>query len=109
VTVFHLYVGELGTDAALDWGGESGRGNIPQRIGPWFPAANRDAVRLSRIIIDELGGRRVDWGAEAARVGVEQLRRFATQFYGDAVPAQVAEFVATLDPERSYALVLMEH
>ena len=108
MTVFSLYVGELGADGALDWGGEFGRGNVPQRIGPWFPSRNSDSLRLSRIITDELGGRRVDWGAEAARVDVEQLRRFAARFYGEAVPAEVTEFVATLDPDRSYALVLME-
>jgi hypothetical protein len=108
VTVFYLYVGELGADAALDWGGEFGRGNTPERIGPWLPTLGRD-LALSRIITDELGGRRVDWGAVAARVSVEQLRRFAAQFYGDAAPVEVTGFVEALDPGRSYALVLMEH
>ncbi len=32
-----VFVGQLGPNDALDWGGDSDNGNVPQRIGPVFP------------------------------------------------------------------------
>jgi len=109
MTYRDVYVGELGEDDALDWHGTFATGNIPTRIGPFFPRAG-DAWNLLHRRVDAGGsvGERVDWGAVAVRVTVDDLRAFVSDCYGSDVPAQVGEFIDTLDPARRYALVASE-
>jgi hypothetical protein len=112
VTTYDVYLGELGPDGALDWGGEPNIGNIPKRIGPFFPAYG---LRTSpyEMVVDQIGrgvldGKKVDWGSHAARVTVAQLSAFVAACYGSGVPVELAMFLATLDVGRSYALVACE-
>jgi hypothetical protein len=110
MTYLDVYVGELGPDGALDWGGDQRTGNIPVRIGPFFGGTHREAWNLvhDSIAMNTLTGRRVDWGAVAARVTVAELRAFANECYGADVPADITEFIASLNPARMYALVASE-
>lgn len=111
MTYRDVYIGELGDDEALDWGGTFERGNAPVRIGPFFPHTARTVPwDLLRRQIDarRLTGERVDWGAVVARVTVDDIRAFAHDCYGSEVPAEVAEFVESLEPTRRYALVASE-
>jgi hypothetical protein len=110
MTLRVAYVGELGVDGALDWGGDPRIGNTPTRIGPLFPPAGRSPYDLLHRSIDlgVLTGRRVDWGAVAARVTVDDIRAFAAECYGPEVPADVDSLIASLDPTRPYALVACE-
>jgi len=104
-----VYIGELGRRGALDWGGDPKVSNTPKRIGPMFPhlpGFRGPWFKLNASIRDGiLDGKQVDWGAIAARVTVPELRAFVHRCYGDDVAPQLAEFIAGLDPDRSYALV----
>ena len=42
------------------------------------------------------------------RLTVDDIRAFAHDCYGSEVPAEVAEFVESLEPTRRYALVASE-
>jgi hypothetical protein len=113
VTVRSVYVGELGQDGALDWGGSYAIGNVARRMGPFFPGHGArvhpcDVLR-DRIASGALAGRQVDWGAVAAKATVAELKAFAHDCYGGAVPAAVADFLDGLDPSRSYALIGCEY
>jgi hypothetical protein len=110
MTYRDVYVGELGPDEALDWGGDPRIGNAPKRIGPFFHPIDKSPYELLHRAIDmnTLTGRQVDWGAVAARVTVDDIRAFVDECYGPDVPADIASFIASLDPTRPYALVASE-
>jgi hypothetical protein len=110
MTTYRVYLGETGPGDALDWAGAFATGNVPHRVGPEFPLVDSGSwSRMYRILETSLHGVRVDWGAIAARVGVDQLRWFLDQAYGAAIPAELTDLLTRLDPERSYALVALEH
>jgi hypothetical protein len=104
-----VYVGEIGAEGALDWGGDPRSGNIPRRIGPFFPGygAREHPHELLIDWIDRgiLSGIKTDWGASAARVTVNDLRYFIEFCYGRRVPDELSAFLITLNPETTYALV----
>lgn len=110
MTFREVFLGELGDDEDLDWGGDPFEGNIPIRLGPLFPPA--PAIRhpydlaLEWIECKRLQGQRVDWGASAARICVADLLLFLSQCYGAyGIPAELVAFVSTLPASRRYALV----
>ena len=112
MTTRDVYVGELGAGDALDWGGEPRTGNLPTRIGPFFPGygATRNPHETLIHFIDSgvLKGRKVDWGAYAAKITTTELKLFSENCYGPRVPKDVVAFIASLDAARSYALVACE-
>jgi len=110
VTTYQVYLGETGPGGLPDRGGNFATGDTPRRIGPQFPSmGSHGAWSRACGLIESLGGIRIDWGAIAARVGVDDLRWFLSETYGVAVPTEVTDLLAGLDPDRGYVLVAMEH
>jgi hypothetical protein len=108
VTFLDVYVGELGADGALDWGGDPRTGNVPHALGPTV-AGYAAFARLEPFARERgLPVRRVDWGATAARVGVADIRAFVAECHPDGVPPRWVAFLDSLDPARGYALVARE-
>jgi hypothetical protein len=109
MTIRDVYIGELGADGALDWGGDPRTGNIPKRIGPFIVAAGAHERVIQWIEGGRLSGRKVDWGAHAAKVSVQGIAEFLDASFGSGhIPPDLATFIATLDPSRDYALVASE-
>jgi hypothetical protein len=104
-----VYIGELGPDGALDWGGDPRTGNVPKRLGPFILSSGAHDRLLDAIASGKFDGKKVDWGAHAARVTVRQIREFlaACKDSGPS-PGDLEDFLTTLDPTRSYALVAAE-
>lgn len=113
MTFREVFLGELGDDQDLDWGGDPFEGNIPRRLGPLFPptpAIRRPYdVALEWIERRRLEGRRVDWGASAARISVAELMLFLSHCYGTyGIPSDLISFLSSLPTSRLYALVASE-
>lgn len=108
-----VFVGELGANDTLDWGGDRDEGNVPARLGPVFPR-NGAVVDPFSVVIDWLrrgraSGRRVDWGAVALVVTRDDLHAFAVDCYGrERLPGALTDLILALDPQRRYALVASE-
>ena len=109
MTYYDVYIGELGHDGGLDWGGTHS-GNIPARTSPFFPKAGaaEDPYRVAVNWIEtgKLKGCKTDWGAWAAEAGIDDIAAFLQAVYG-GVPAELRAFVEGLAPRR-YALVACE-
>jgi len=109
MTIYDVYIGELGADGALDWGGTHS-GNIPKRTSPFFPryGATEDpyGVAVGWIKSGRLKGKKVDWGSWAAEVGTDDIFDFLHAVYG-GVPSELQAFIGGLAPRR-YALVACE-
>lgn len=94
------YVGALGVNGALDWGGTH-HGNTPGggRLEDLDSAAFWKIVELANQ--HEFEGRQVDWGAWALKVNGAQLRKVLQMVYGDeallAPRAPVDSYLALAD------------
>jgi hypothetical protein len=110
MTIYDVYIGELGEGGALDWGG-SHSGNIPRRKSPFFPYNGKESgpyrLLIEWIKTGKLEGRKVDWGGYAARADIGQIREFLGACYGVGIPADIAAFVDSL-PDRQHALAAVE-
>lgn len=110
MTFREVYVGALGRNLRLDWGGDPDVGNVPPRLSPVFPIAGA-RVHPHTLVINwvdcgRLKGRQVDWGAHAASVSISDLHEIQTTCYGAGrIPADLATFLLTLTPFRRYAIV----
>ncbi|MBV9633778.1 MAG: hypothetical protein JOZ40_04040 [Methylobacteriaceae bacterium] len=115
----NVYIGRLSDRAdPLDWGGEPRIGNIPQRIGPFFPTGSGSRrpfpSLVAKIQRGELSGKQVDWGAWAASVSKQDIVDFIVETYRDdplygsfdKVPGieDVLAFIHAL-PDEHFALV----
>jgi len=83
------YIGDLGKDGALDWGGDY-NGNIPQ--GGRLPDLGSNAFwAIFGLARDgAYDGRQLDWGAWAIKVNGPQLRDVLTGIFGEALGASPA-------------------
>jgi hypothetical protein len=77
------YVGELGPDGALDWGGTH-TGSVPNsgRLKDLDGRAFWTVLRLAEE--KQFEGRQTDWGAWAVKVNGPELRRVLEASYGVA-------------------------
>ena len=110
------YVGALGKDGALDWGGNDS-GNVPVS-GRFLPDWDDTKLYLRiRGYAKEGGceGRQVDWGAFAIKVNGPQMLTVLEECYGstDAVDPKTllgkyAAFARKLGTERYVALISAE-
>jgi hypothetical protein len=84
MTQTDVYIGQLseGPDP-LDWGGDYRVGNVPRRLGPFFPPSRRGAFRalIRKIRNEQFAGKQVDWGAWAATVTKDQIFEFIEEVY----------------------------
>ena len=105
-----VFIGQLGRHKSLDWGGDREVGNVPRPMSPIFPTRGA-RVSPHALVIDwmacgRLQGRRVDWGAYAARGTVLDLLEFLTTCYGqNGIPEDIGKFVLSLPPHQQFALV----
>lgn len=106
------YVGDLGKDGALDWGGDY-NGNIP--TSGRLPDLGSDAfwAILGLVRDGAYEGRQVDWGAWAIKVNGPQLRQVLASIYGDTLttaplPAPYLALADELGPDRFIAFVAAE-
>jgi hypothetical protein len=124
MTQTDVYIGRLsdGPDP-LDWGGDYRIGNVPHRLGPFFPPSRGGTfhVLIGKIREKQYVGKQVDWGAWAATVTKDQILEFIEEVYqGDRTyldPSymphlhphleELKVFVRSL-PDRTFALVASE-
>jgi hypothetical protein len=86
MTQTDVYIARLSDKPdALDWGGQYNIGNIPNRLGPFFPPGGKPFYDLiSKIKQGALLGQQVDWGAWAANVSKQDILDFiAATYQGD--------------------------
>lgn len=110
------YLAELGTDGALDWGGDNS-GNIPV-TGKILPDCEDLMLYLAIRSLVNSGayeGRWVDWGACALKVNGPQLLTILSDCYGDtgkfAPDGLLTKYVAyanTLGADKQVALISVE-
>jgi CheY-like chemotaxis protein len=105
-----VYVGALGRNMQLDWGGDPDVGNVPRRLSPIFPISGARihpyTLVINWIACERLRGRRVDWGAYAASVSIADLHEILLTSYGAGrIPAELMTFVSSLTTNRRYAIV----
>ena len=110
------YVGALGKDGALDWGGNDS-GNIPA-TGHYLP--DWEDLKLYRWIKDyaqegAFEGRQVDWGAWAIKVNGPEMLRVLEEAYGSTEEVKPktllgkhAAFAHKLGTENYVAMVALE-
>ena len=113
MTMRWSYIGALGKNGALDWGGDDS-GNIPasgQFLPDWEDTKLylriRDHAREGRY-----AGKQVDWGAFAIKVTGPEMLSVLEDCYGDlcslqedSLLARYANFARSLGPEETVALV----
>jgi hypothetical protein len=67
---------------------------------------------ITKIETNIFDGKRTDWGGWVARISKDQLLAFIHELYGDYEKSpsleELRDYVATLDPEKRYALVAAE-
>ena len=111
MSICDVYVGDLGKDGKLDWGGDYQRSNVPPRIGPvltHFPSRRNPFFELLGWVRNgRLVGEQVDWGATAAMATPAQIRAFADTCF-EPVPEAITALIDSLMPDKVYALVAVE-
>src|SRR5258706_288946 len=105
-----VYVGALGRNQKLDWGGDFDVGNVPTRLSPLFPMTGARVhpytLVLNWINCGRLQGGQVDWGAYAARVTIGDLHEILLTSYGAGrIPGELMTFAHSLTPFRRYAVI----
>ena len=110
------YVGSLGKDGALDWGGNDS-GNIPVS-GSFLP--DWQDIKLYRWIKGyaqegAFEGRQVDWGAFAIKVNGPEMLRVLEEAYGNTegvdrkdLLGKYAAFAHKLGTENYVAMIALE-
>lgn len=110
------YVGALGKDGALDWGGDNS-GNIPAS-GHYLP--DWEDTKLYRWIKGyaqegAFEGRQTDWGAHAIKVNGPEMLRVLEEAYGSTkevdpktLLGKYAAFAHELGTENYIAMVAVE-
>ena len=79
-----VYIGWLGDDETLDWGGEWSLGNLPNPKSPFFPNGHRAfSLLVDKIEAGEFTGEKVDWGGSAAAVTKQQIISFMDEHYSE--------------------------
>jgi hypothetical protein len=84
MTMRWSYIGELGPNDRLDWGGDN-TCNIPVS-GQFLPDWNDNSLyfRIKQFAdCGEFEGRQIDWGAWAVKVNGPELQRILSDCYGD--------------------------
>lgn len=110
MAIREVYVGALGRNLKLDWGGDFDVGNVPARLSPLFPIAGARVhpYTLVRnwISCGRIQGRQVDWGAHAASITTGDLHEILLTSYGAGrIPAELMTFVSSLQSFRRYAII----
>lgn len=78
-----VYIGYF--EKGFDHIGDPYEGNSPFRISPFFPGFSSHYFKLKERIADgAYDGRKVDWGAWAARVTKKQIIEFIDEEYGES-------------------------
>jgi hypothetical protein len=114
MTSYDVYVGELsGGDDPLDWGGNPSVGNTPRAISPFFfPPRGQSAPfwrLIDKIERGEYLGKKVDWGAWAARVTQQQILDFVEETYRGHDWYTDATFMPHLYEQMRELLALSSH
>ena len=119
MTLTWVYIGELGENGALDWGGDPKVGNVPKKMLD-LPGGGAGGRSPWHLLIDwinagKLVGQKVDWGSWAARATSAELITFLETCYGaDAIGAPrfgvapVAAFARAMPADKQIALVATE-
>jgi hypothetical protein len=109
MTQTNVFIGPLSeAPDPLDWGGDYSVGNIPVRLGPFFPPSRRAAfhILIREIKASRLVGKQVDWGAWAATVSKDQIFDFIKNLYEDdrtyLDPTYMPHLYPLLDELRDY-------
>jgi hypothetical protein len=116
MTMRWSYLGELGPEGRLDWGG-SWSGNVPTS-GTILPDNEDTSIYLKIREAAQQGlydGRQVDWGAFAIKVNGPELLAILTACYGDlnsiapeSVPGRYIRYARALGSEKHVAFVSAE-
>ena len=108
-----IYIGELGENGALDWGGDPNLGNIPKHLQPSIYGDDGFWIVVRLVDSGEFEGRKIDWGAWALKLNGPQLREVLTRVFsvdirrGNAAEEHIA-FADKLGPDKYVALVAAE-
>ena len=110
------YIGALGKDGALDWGGDYS-GNVPAS-GHYLPdAEDTNLYRWIKRYAEEgaFQGRQIDWGAHAIKVNGPEMLRVLEEAYGSleevnpkTILGKYAAFARKLGTENYIAMVAAE-
>ena len=110
------YVGALGKDGALDWGGDDS-GNIPAS-GHYLPDwEDTKLYRWIKVYAQEgtFEGRQIDWEAHAIKVNGPEMLRVLEEAYGgtegvdrETLLGRYAAFAHKLGTENYVAMVAAE-
>ncbi len=108
-----IYIGELGENGALDWGGDPNLGNIPKHLQPSIYGDDGFWIVVRLVDSGEFEGGKIDWGAWALKLNGPQLREVLTRVFSAGIwPKQAIDdyvaFADKLGPGEYVALVAAE-
>lgn len=115
-----VYIGDL-DDPEIRWD-EDWKPNKPERLGPFFPRLELSPLEIEeKISRGECVGKQTVWGAWVARLAKKDLLEFFIRHFPEEGRFQVVRspwiterrqelsgFIAGLDQEKEYALVVFE-
>ena len=115
-----VYIGDL-DDPEIRWD-EEWKPNKPNRISPFFPLLELSSEELEeKISMGEYVGKQTVWGAWVARVAKKDILDFFIKHFPEEGRFQVvrspwmtermqelSSFIAGLEKEKEYALVVFE-
>ena len=114
MTMRWSYIGKLGADGELDWGGNQ-YSNVPVPILPDLQETKVYLIIRGLAREGAHGGREVDWGASAIKVNGPEILDILRSVYGDlenldpkGIIGKYVEFARQLASERFAAFIAAE-